>query len=451
MSSLHTAHYGSPNRKLLLRPEWVYLLAIFAVAVALGLTVGRENWLALAAAAAVALVLVRPVPIALGAFALLCPFDEIAVLGEGKSGTTINWFVGAGAAVILVMAGFMGRRWKRPQQSALWWSAFVLWGVVTAVWALDQRIVFERFLTSSALLVLYLAAVSVRVSKKEFIWIAALAILGGVIASSYTVLAFYRGTYYEGRASLITAGREADPNQFALSLIVPISLAVAGFLASGRRLAKIAAAIALVIMTLALLLTMSRGALVALAAVAICYVSKLKLNWRIVVPIALLLTLLLAMPQNFFLRVERGAQTGGAGRVDIWLASVNALKQYGLLGAGLSNFPRVYDNYAGDAPKVMGFSRAPHNIYLGMWVELGIVGLLFFLNAIRLQFRAANQCGYATPLSYLAVLAPQAGCWGLLAGGFFLDIVWRKVFWLGWILLAISAQTWCRSPMREEP
>ncbi len=37
----------------------------------------------------------------------------------------------------------------------------------------------------------------------------------------------------------------------------------------------------------------------------------------------------------------------GAGRFDIWLVGWTAMKHYALMGAGLSNFPVVYNDYAG--------------------------------------------------------------------------------------------------------
>jgi O-antigen ligase len=128
---------------------------------------------------------------------------------------------------------------------------------------------------------------------------------------------------------------------------------------------------------------------------------------------------------------------GGAGRVPIWTAGLEALKHFWVQGAGVNNFPEAYSAYAGFAPKFKGFGNASHNIYLGTWVELGIVGLTFFLLAIRSQFRAVRPAhDEFDPL----LVGSEAAAWAILVAGFFIDIVWRKYFWFSWILLAVATQ-----------
>jgi len=98
------------------------------------------------------------------------------------------------------------------------------------------------------------------------------------------------------------------------------------------------------------------------------------------------------MPELFFERVSdiAIAVSSGEGRVDIWRVGLQALQRYWLIGAGLSNFPFAYNEYAGFAVTYQGYSRGSHNIFLGTWVELGIIGLALMLVALWLQLR---RCG----------------------------------------------------------
>ena len=94
------------------------------------------------------------------------------------------------------------------------------------------------------------------------------------------------------------------------------------------------------------------------------------------------------MPAGFFHRFQQAGSSGGSGRLDIWTVGLTAFKHYGLVGAGFSNFPFAYTNYAGEARNFQGSYRDPHNIYLRIGVELGLIGLVLFVLAVRSQFRA---------------------------------------------------------------
>jgi O-antigen ligase len=129
--------------------------------------------------------------------------------------------------------------------------------------------------------------------------------------------------------------------------------------------------------------------------------------------------------------------------LDIWTVGLHGLQRYGLAGAGLESFPYVYGQYIGYAPNYLGRElRGSHNIYLGMAVELGILGLILMIAAFASHFGAARRssrtAGSESPPPPLTPY--EAACWGLLVAAFFQDIIWRKAFWLAWILLAIAVR-----------
>src|SRR5207249_4502803 len=116
-------------------------------------------------------------------------------------------------------------------------------------------------------------------------------------------------------------------------------------------------------------------------------------------------------------------------------------KDYGILGAGLSNFPLVYNKYMGASTLFVGAGYAAHNIYIEMLVELGVIGILLFALASVTQLREANaSCLAASPVSAELskfLVACEAACFGMLACSFFLGLLWFKSFWLSWIFLAV--------------
>lgn len=414
----------------------------------IGLVVAQAKWTYLAALGAFMVALFWPVQIALGVFGLLVPFDNVTVLSSAKSGTTLTFLVGAGAAAILLGTGLASRRLVKPPRAAFWWTAFMLWAVTSIAWSLNPSVARQQLPTAVALLLLYLVAVSIRVTKKELRAIALFIILGGTIAGAYACLQYGKGVYYHNstRASLDTGERETDPNGFAASLMLPMSLAIGGFLAGEGFRQKAVMLGATGVMGIAVLLTESRGALLALGVLIAVFVLRYRIRLRLLIPLGVLALGLIFMPSTFYSRLTTAVSSGGAGRVYIWKVGYQIVRHYGIFGVGLGNFPVAYNLYPGYAPIFMNYGRASHNLFLNIWAETGIIGLFLLLIAVRTQLGAAAKLTKKRPvLGSLPIVPYEAACWAVLVAGLFLDIAYRKYFWLLWILLPLAIRA-----LREE-
>ena len=76
-------------------------------------------------------------------------------------------------------------------------------------------------------------------------------------------------------------------------------------------------------------------------------------------------------------------------RYNMWVKTVEMLPTYGLVGAGLAGFSRVYDHHwkPVDDIKWQGLGD-PHNQYLKVAVELGVPGLVIFLAFLLVLVRS---------------------------------------------------------------
>jgi putative inorganic carbon (HCO3(-)) transporter len=396
-----------------------------------GATAALGGWKYAAGVIALLLILRWPIQLTFGIYAFLIPFDNVTTIGAEASGATLSRYVGLAVIFVLLTFGLVTRRLSVPPRAALWWSLFVFWAALTFGWALDQQVVLQKVPIACSLLLLYLVASSFRFSSKELATVAVMAVLGACAGALLATSSFLSGASFHGtgRSSLVIAGRESDPNFFSDSLVLALSLSVGALIQARRRLVRAGALVAIVILGLAQLLTMSRGGLLATFTVIFVYVYRLKVNRRIILATACILLLAMLMPNSFFERVTLFDR--GGPRLDIWTASLGLLPEHGLLGAGLGNFSIAYYSVAGNASVFHGLIRDAHNIYLGIAVEVGIVGLTFLFLAFREQLRHAG---------HYSVLPYQAACWGMLAAGLTLDVMFRKFFWLCWILLAISSR-----------
>ncbi|HXY13059.1 MAG TPA: O-antigen ligase family protein [Terriglobales bacterium] len=405
-----------------------HLLALGAIS---GAVVAYAGWTGAAVLVVCALLVRWPVQVALGSFALLLPFDSVSAIGGEPTGAALTRFVGAFAGLVLLFVGLISKRLSLPRRPALWWSLFILWGVATLGWAANSQFAFDRLPTALSLWLLYVIATAFRINEEEMRVVLVLAVLGGCVAAVMSVHEFYSGTFYlqSTRSSLMLGNRDTDPNQFGASLLLPLSLTIGAVVQGRGRTLRACAMLAIATLSLALLLSMSRGALVAGLTVIVVYTWRLGFNRRIALAIVLLAALLLLMPQAFFARL--GLSDRGAGRVDIWTASMDLVPRYGLFGAGWNNFIVAYSGIAGHAASFRGFTRGSHSIYVGMLIEVGAVGLMFLLLAFRSQLREGKT---------RELLPYAAACWAMVVMGITLDVVWRKSFWFAWIILAMAAR-----------
>ena len=410
--------------------------ALVVTACSLGWMIASENWLFVAGVFALLLLLVRPIEVALGLYAFLLPFESMTTLGNADGPTpTLLRYLGLLALFVTLGVGWLRERVVRPPKTALFWSLFVLWAALSTLWAIEQETALKRLPTALGLWLLYMVLVSVRITAKEFSWIVLLTIAGGLGAAIYSGFMFLQTGGAIGRVSLSEGSTLSDPNFFAVTLMLPLSLSVGGVLSSRTWWRRTLFLTCTGVIAFGVFLTMSRGALVALAGITFIFLLRLRLNWRLLLPVAVASMALMFMPRLFFERMQEASTTRIAGRQEIWLIGLHSLKSYGVFGAGLENFPHAFEKYAGTSLFFAGFQRSSHNIYLTTSVEFGIFGVLFLFGALRSHLRAFPRPTQNIPPS-VKLVAFEAACWGILIAGLSVDILWSKAFWFLWALSA---------------
>jgi len=472
--NLVAEHYVRPGSRQL----GLFGVAAGVAVILISIAIVQQKVLLLTGIAAVAFAIVFPIEASLGAFAVLVPFDQVLVLGQGEA--TITWAAGAFAGATLMVYGLVSGRFQLPPRAALYWGLFALWSCASSIWAIDPSRSMQWIPTVAGLFALYIVAVSFRVTRRELSRVVSLAVAGGAVAASVVILQFASHITHvgstgrpEGRASLVAGNLESDPNYLSFSLLLPFSLAVGGVLSEGSLRERTAQLIALGLTTTAILLTMSRGSLIALSATVLVYLFRFGMRKRILIVVLIAAIPLFFLPDLFYQRMEQASSDRGSARFDIWLAGLEIVKRYPVIGTGLANFPVAYGDVAGYAHVLPHAAhrhlRDAHNIYLHICAEMGVIGLAFFTAAIRSQMKAVTAIFRPSQvfkrLSTLPVhpafssrgsydyfgIAIEAACWGQLVAGFSGDIQWSKPFWFAFILLALLTQTGGESESNKLP
>jgi len=399
---------------------------------------------------------------ALGLALAWLPWEWAAVLIVGCAAALVLLVRPELTLVLLAFAVPFGSIRELPLGPVNVGAADLLVGVLLAVWlgrmVAVRRIVIPRAPLLVPLLVFLgaisfstLASVSLELSAKEIVkWFEVLIIYlfmaslnppevpqptGGLNWSVLALLAagsaealvgVYQFLFRVGPEGFVLFGRFmrayghfAQPNPFAgyLGLGIPLAYALtlegmqiwpqrAAQARSGLRQALVqasqyaAALAALCIMSLAMLMSWSRGAWVGLAAaLVVVTVVRSRRALALAVALGLVLSYVLLiggaryLPPALVQRVSdflpyvggvdvRAVQVTDANfavveRMAHWLAAVGMFSDHPWLGVGIGNYPQAYSRYA------IGRWRDPlghaHNYYLNIAAEAGVVGLLAYL------------------------------------------------------------------------
>jgi hypothetical protein len=178
------------------------------------------------------------------------------------------------------------------------------------------------------------------------------------------------------------AGSYDDPNAFGITACLAFFLAILLFDATRNLVLKIIWASVSVMSFAMLLLSQSRGDLVALACGFFVMMKEKKLpvykiSLIIVVVFLIIFLLLKSLIPERFLMPGSWAEDRGSRRLDIWLIYLSHAWQFLLTGVGFLRGKEVVST------GILGAEYMPHNAFLEMFVEFGMIGFLLFCFVLR--------------------------------------------------------------------
>lgn len=205
-------------------------------------------------------------------------------------------------------------------------------------------------------------------------------------------------------------GPVGDPNYFAQVMVALVPFGLERLLHEKKLGLRLLAGLSMLLAIMTVIFTYSRGGFVALAVTLVAALFIFRFQMRFL-PILLLLIVALALvvPPEYTERIftlQELFSTQGTlrtedmalrGRASETLSAFLMIRDYPVLGVGWNNFPTYYQQYSqqvGLAPSAE--DREPHNLYLEVATETGILGLTAFLAMLWGAFR-----GMATGLKKL--------------------------------------------------
>ena len=205
-----------------------------------------------------------------------------------------------------------------------------------------------------------------------------------------------------------------NPNNYAefIVLTFPVSLVFCTGIVD-RRWKTICTA-SMVVPVVALLMTYSRSGWVSFALAAVVFLALWDKRLLPLMAVAAVAALPL-LPQTVFNRILTIGSTADSSnmyRIYIWESVLQMLQTYGLTGIGLGpgNFIPLYANYSSPMASVAYHS---HMLYLEVWLEMGLLGIVSFLgmylSVIRRAIRAMKEADSMVRYVLIACVSSLVG------------------------------------------
>jgi len=247
---------------------------------------------------------------------------------------------------------------------------------------------YEIFLLLQSFL-LFVYMIKFTQSRQDLLFVVTFLLIGLVIESLVIIGVRIIGhnvsfAHFTARidANLRVGGTLGNPNT-AGSYIASLSVLCLGFLLTPlERRYKFLAELALILSSVALVLTFSRGGWVAFAisVTLFCLFAYLRgqLSLRVILVIAVIAMLLFVFFGDIILTRLFGDDKGSAfSRIEMMGFALRMIKDHPLFGVGINNFGIMLEKYI---PIFYDKElHTVHNKYLLVWAETGIIGLVPFL------------------------------------------------------------------------
>jgi O-antigen ligase len=338
----------------------------------------------------------------------------------------------AALAAGLVSVSISGQM-RPPRSTHLLILVFMAWSSLTWFWSIAPALTAARVLTWAQLLIMLWLIWEFGDDRKHQVSLIKAYVVGSAGAAGWTILNFLHGWPLVERSRYAATG--SDPNELGLALVLSIPMVVQ--IASESRQLPIRSLCCIhgCLAVFAILLTGSRGAVLAgcvASAFVLWRLATFSLKGAAALAAVLALAIITAtyVPASTWNRLsatEEELRTPRlTGRVILWKAGLQVFRSYPLAGIGSGA-------YAVAIAPLTGREKVAHNTFLSVLTETGTVGLLLFLTILATLGRSAWELPAGERAFWCALLL----AWAVGVSG----LTWesRKATWL--VIALLTART----------
>ncbi|MDP4032968.1 MAG: O-antigen ligase family protein [Pseudorhodobacter sp.] len=347
----------------------------------------------------------------------------------------------------------------------------------TAMIAPDPQLTLSGVIGTTKETVFVLLIVALLTDWRRLQWAVGGLVCGAVLVATITVLQYALGMYDNNFGGLANAqmhqiageldswrvsGPLSDANYYAQMLLLALPFGFEALRHGKSPLFRLLGLAAGVLIVLAIFLTFSRGALVAIAVVLVALLWQRRAQMLGIGAVATLVLVAAVqyLPLGYFERVKAGVTdvttivTGEgyitdmavAGRRSEMLVAVHLFRENPVLGVGYNQYESLYqDNARRHGLMARGSDRQAHSLYVEVLAERGLVGgmlfaalLMFAFGAVLRSVRRLGEAELSAPRG--AARAVGFGLLGYMTAAIFLHDGYPHYFWLAFALAASLPQ-----------
>jgi O-antigen ligase len=358
------------------------------------------------------------------------------------------------------VTGHFPKGWIKPAVLVLVYGLVIFGSSLYAAEYTSAQEAAADFWKDGLITILIVALIQKKSTFRKVIWAL---LLAGIFVATISVYQYNTGTFdnnYLGFAEAPVlniigetegnrvAGPIGDPNFYAQILVVLVPLAINRMLAEKSIWLKLLAGYGILIITLTILYTYSRGGVIALIAalIALAFYKPPRLGW-LGIMLAIGVVAILFMPASFMDRMSTitdvisgeqdvRSEVSIEGRTSEMLSAWYMFLDHPILGVGANNYPTNYQTYA----RKLGLDnratlREPHNLFLEVAAETGLFGLMVFGYILYYIFKSIQRTrsGFTQLGDHQFVDligAFSAGLIGYLTAAMFIHGAYPRYFWL---------------------
>jgi len=329
-------------------------------------------------------------------------------------------------------------------KSVLVYIIITIFGGILSFAIADSMPIAMIYMLFISVVFLFIALVKNTLALKTILIAAALAAFGTALIGIYQYLTgnievgWVDSEMFAGIVRIYSTFE--NPNVYGEYLLFMIPLSLVLFFGTKRGLYKLFWVGAGLLMVVAMMLTMSRGCWIGLAAGVFIYfaIADRRFLWLL---FGAIIVMPFVLPESIMVRllsIGNLEDSSSLYRLYIWLGTFSMLKDYWLTGVGLGTkaFSGVYSAYAYNSI----IAPHPHNLYLNIISETGIAGFIGFIWVAIMGLRSS----ISTAFSGGGFKRHMGAALAAAFTGFFVQGIFDNVFYnyrivlVFWMFIAFS-------------
>ena len=385
-------------------------------------------------------------------YAFMIPLESVLKITESF---TVLKFFGIFILIGWILQLFISTQKLYISKPIILSLLLVTWGLISSLWAARPDASLTRFVTFVLVVGSFFLVTQIIDNGKKFYYIILANVLGAVISGGFGLYNFILNP-----SQRIVAFTEAGQRQggFGLSIFLGAIYFFIIYLSKSKGIIKI---ISLILSFILLIVAFASGTRTFIVSVICSFLFLLwiinkqktkKISKKVIfIMFIFVIIIILIMPNPFFERVKSILDYSDrwAGRGEIWKVYGTVILDHPLLGVGLENGYIFYGDYRSEAQRKYGIinrktgiwrgsGMVPHNDYILIFTELGIVGFVLWISLIISLYKQFYK-------SIFKVKKKSFDWWlGLIIGMYFISILilclampilYNKYLWFGFSLI----------------